>query len=192
MSTSFKSAFLLVFPLFFSPDSLFLPSQKHFIPLANLFPLVLLCFLSCLSPSFFSLHPCRHLTSPPSLPSCTLFLPPFPFASSPSSLQTAIFSHVNGRVLCGCGLTVVCLRCHCGSFCSLPCCFTSCGPGRLPGWPAGWLTDWLLRNWGGRANACTHTSPQACHKLFSCVAWDTGQPSASCCCSVPSLMLPVV
>ncbi len=169
---------LPVFSLFFSPDSHFIPSYQHFIPLANSPPFVFLpnFLLPTLCPCFFFhfssfvLHP-RQAISPPSVLSCDLFLPFFPsLFSAPPFLPAD--GHMQrckwqAAVWLWCGRTVVCLHCHCGSFCLPACCFTLSGPGwllgRLAGWLADWMTDWLLHNWGGSvnvANTQTHAHYQ--------------------------------
>lgn len=179
-------------PSFFpSPVSLFLPSCHHFIPLASSAPIVLLPWLLFLP---FQLHFSslilwhRHHTCPSSRHFSNLFLgfffpllcfTAFPPSSSSSSLPAD--SHMQlckwqDAVWLWCGLAVVCLHCHCGSFCLPACCFTLSGPGRLPGWLDGRMVDWLLHNWGGRAIACKPVTN--CYKL-SCRHRDAGQPSES-------------
>lgn len=168
MSTSFVFAFLLVSPPFF------LPRQPAPTFLTALHPSGQLSSRpSSLTFSFLP-HVLPFFTPPPvNFPSA---LPPFhravflPFSPSrsafPPSLQTAICSAVNGRVLCGCDVVELWSVCTATvvHFAYQPATSPCLDPaGCLAGRLDGWLTDWLLRNWGGSAkladtHACMHTT----------------------------------
>lgn len=134
-STSFLLLTLLL--LSFLPDSYSCPSCSTFLPSSFDTAITPVLPAITLLPLFF-LYDFLSFSLLHFLPSSFLSLP------AHSHMQLCKWQDA---VWLWCGLAVVCLHCHCGSFCLPACCFTLSGPGRLPaclpGWLAGWSSDWL-------------------------------------------------
>lgn len=134
--------------------------QQHFILalLSSPLPPSLPNNLASFSFHFCSFNPTTcHPACPPSLQTCNLF-------HCSSVLCCPLFSadvyvqccEWQAAVWLWCGLTVVCLHCHWGSFLLTRLPFHPVWT-RLAAWLAGHMPDWLLGNWGSSINAHTCT-----------------------------------